>query len=279
MKKWILGLSFLGLAACGEGKGTITFTTYGEDYIEKEIPAATGNEAGFVDGWTVKYSKFLVTLGELKVSTHEETAAEQRQAKVFDVHKPGPVVVETFTDLPAKDWDHVEYAIAPQQDAVAGNADAQDVAMMKAQGYSVFVEGTATKGAVTKRFAWGFATNTAYEHCEAPDLGEGVTVPDGGEETVDLTIHGDHLFFDDLQSPDAKMRFDALAAADKLGITGADGEILLEELAAVDLTELPSGQYGTGGAGNVRNLRDFVTALVRTVGHYRGEGECAPRSR
>ncbi|NMO20811.1 hypothetical protein HPC49_26535 [Pyxidicoccus fallax] len=279
MRKWMLGLSFLGLAACSEGTGTVTFTTYGEDYIEKEIPAAAGTEAGFVDGWTVRYSKFLVTLGEVKVYTHDETAAEQGPPKVFDVHKPGPVVVETFTNLPAQDWDHVSYAIAPAGNAVAGNADAQDVERMKAEGYSVYMEGTATKGSVTKRFEWGFTTNTLYEHCESPDLGEGVTVPKDGEETVELTIHGDHLFFDDLQSPDAKMRFDALAAADKLGIAGPDGVVTLEELAAVDLTELPQGQYGTGGAGGVRNLRDFVTALVRTAGHYRGEGECAPKVR
>jgi hypothetical protein len=279
MKNWMLGLSFLGLAACGEGKGTVTFTTYGEDYIEKQIPAATAGGAGFVDGWTVKYDKFLVMLGEVKVATHEETGAQQGQSKVFDLHKPGPVVVETFTDLAAKDWDHVSYAIAPWPEAVAGNADAQDVTMMKTGGYSVYVQGTATKGSVTKRFGWGFPTDTVYEHCENPDLGEGVTVPDGGEETVELTVHGDHLFFDDLQSPSAKMRFDALADADKLGIVGADGDITLEELQAVDLTELPSDRYGTGGVGGVRNLRDFVTALVRTVGHFRGEGECSPRAR
>jgi len=278
-KNWMLGLSFLGLAACGEGKGTVTFTTYGEDYIEREIPAATSGGAGFVDGWTVKYGKFLVMLGEVKVATHEKTAAQQGQYKVYDLHKPGPVVVETFKDLPAKDWDHVSYAIAPWPEAVAANASAQDVERMKREGFSLYVEGTATKGSVTKRFAWGFPTNTLYAHCEHPNLGAGVTVPDGSEASVELTLHGDHLFFDDLQSPDAKMRFDALAAADKRGIVGADGDISLEELAAVDLTELPLGQYGTGGAGNVRNLRDFVTALVRTVGHFRGEGECSPTSR
>lgn len=274
MRKWIAGLSLLGLTACGEGSGTVTFTTYGEDFIERELPASA-----FADGWTVRYSKFLVMLGEVKVESHDEVAATQATAKVFDVHKPGPVVVETFTELPAKEWDHVSYAIAPWPHAEAANADAPDVARMKAEGYSVYVEGTATKGSVTKRFNWGFATNTLYAHCASPDLGAGVTVPKDGEETVQLTMHGDHLFFDDLQSPEASMRFDAMAAADQLGIAGPDGEVSLEELAAVDLTELPAGQYGTGGVGNVRNLRDFVTALVRTVGHFRGEGECSPQSR
>ncbi|NTX10677.1 hypothetical protein HUA74_35685 [Myxococcus sp. CA051A] len=279
MKNWMLGLSCLGLVACSDGTGNVTFTTYGEDYIEKEIPAAVGEEAGFVDGWTVRFSKFVVVLSEVKVKTQDDVAAQQTQARVFDVHKPGPVVVESFKDLDAREWDDISYAIAPVASAVAGNADAQDVERMKTEGLSLLVVGTATKGGVTKQFDWGFKTNTLYERCESPELGAGVTVPKDGEETVQLTIHGDHLFFDDLQSPDAKMRFDAMAAADRLGIAGPDGVVTLEELATVDLTELPAEQYGTGGAGNVRNLRDFVTALVRTAGHFRGEGECSPKAR
>jgi len=279
MKNWMLGLSCLGLVACSDGTGNVTFTTYGEDFIEKEIPAAVGDEAGFVDGWTVRFEKFVVVLSEVKVETRDEVGAQQTQARVFDVHKPGPVVVESFKDLDAKEWDEISYAIAPVATAVTGNADAADVERMKTEGLSVLVVGKATKGGVTKEFDWGFKTNTLYERCESPELGAGVTVPKDGEETVQLTIHGDHLFFDDLQSPEAKMRFDAMAAADKLGIAGADGVVTLEELAAVDLTELPAEQYGTGGAGNVRNLRDFVTALVRTAGHFRGEGECSPKAR
>ncbi|SEM20669.1 hypothetical protein SAMN05444354_1136 [Stigmatella aurantiaca] len=275
MKKWMLGAVVLGLTACGDGSGDVVFTAYGEDYIEKEIPASA-----FEDGWTVKFSKFLVTLGELKVGDGKsEVAASSSKARVYDVHRPGPVEVERFTGLSAQDWTEVSYAIAPSTDAAAGNATAEDLALLKAGGYAVYVDGTAEKGGDRKHFAWGFTQNTLYEHCESTDKGEGLTVPDGGEETVQLTVHGDHLFFDDLQSPDAKMRFDALAAADvEGGLNGPNGEITMEELAQVDLTSLPPGTYGTGGAGNVRNLRDFVNALVRTLGHYQGEGECAPRA-
>ncbi|NRD47919.1 hypothetical protein [Corallococcus exiguus] len=274
-KHWLMGVSCLALVACSSGQGNVTFTAYGEDFIEKEIPASA-----FEDGWTVKYTRFLVKLSEVKVANHEgETAAEQTAAKVYDVHRPGPVDVAKFSDLAAEEWDEVSYAIAPVTNATAGNADAEDVTRMNTEGWSVYVEGTATKGAATKSFHWGFATNTLYEHCENEDISNGVTVPKGSTETVQLTIHGDHLFFDDLQSPDAKMRFDAIAAADSTGIVGPDGEITLDELGLVNLTSLPSDQYGTGGAGSVRTLRDFVTALVRTVGHYRGEGECSPRVR
>ncbi|RKG76722.1 hypothetical protein [Corallococcus terminator] len=275
MKQWLMGVSCLGLMACSSGQGNVAFTAYGEDFIEKEIPASA-----FEDGWTVRYTKFLVKLGELKVANQEgEVAAEQAPAKVYDVHRPGPVSVAAFNDLASEEWDAVSYAIAPATDATAGNADAEDVTRMNTEGWSVYVEGTATKGAASKRFRWGFPTNTLYERCENEDIGSGVTVPKGGTETVQLTIHGDHLFFDDLQSPDAKMRFDAIAAADSTGVVGPDGEVTLDELGLVDLTTLPTNQYGTGGAGSVRTLRDFVTALVRTVGHYRGEGECSPRVR
>jgi hypothetical protein len=34
------------------------------------------------------------------------------------------------------------------------------------------------------------------------------------------------------------------------------------------------GTYSAGDVPNVNNLRDFVTSLSRTIGHYRGEGEC-----
>ena len=51
MKKWLMGLSCVGLVACSDGTGTVTFTTYGEDFIEKEIPASA-----FADGWNVRYT-------------------------------------------------------------------------------------------------------------------------------------------------------------------------------------------------------------------------------
>jgi hypothetical protein len=146
---------------------------------------------------------------------------------------------------------------------------------MKQAGLSLFVEGVATKGATTKRFAWGFSTNTLYDECRNDDFGEGATVPTGGQEVVQLTIHGDHLWYDDLESPNAKLRFEAIANADG----NQDGQVTLEELAAMPLTSLPLGQYGTGSAGHVKTLKDFVSSLGRTVGHFRGEGACVSKAR
>ena len=97
-------------------------------------------------------------------------------------------------------------------------------------------------------------------------------LPVGGTDVSELTTHGDHFFYDRLKaSPDpaiaTSLRFEALAAAD----TNADGEVTLEELdaAPIDVTTYdPSGFDAT-------TLGAFVKQLVRTVGHFRGEGECA----
>ena len=48
--------------SAGDGIGTAAFTTYGEDYIEQEIPAAD-----IEDGWSVKYERFLITISDVSV--------------------------------------------------------------------------------------------------------------------------------------------------------------------------------------------------------------------
>ena len=66
----IVALSALAAVACSDassdgadGKGTVTFTTWGEEYIEQEIPASE-----IEDGYTVKYTKFLVALTDIAVA-------------------------------------------------------------------------------------------------------------------------------------------------------------------------------------------------------------------
>lgn len=264
-------VGLLTLSACGsEGSGTLQVTTWGEDYIETEIPAASGGGDGFVDGWTVRYDKFLVTFGDLQVADRDGNLGTTLPAqRVFDLHAKGPHAVHQAT-LEARRWDRVGISVLGAVQASAGNASAADVKLMNDKGTSVYVEGAATKGAQTVTFAWGFTTATSYGECREETSGEGVAVPTGGTATIQFTIHGDHFFYDDLQSQDPSLRFEAIAAAD----ANADGHVTLDELAQVDLTSLPLGQYGTGGDGSVTNLAGFLAALSRTLVHYQGEGHC-----
>lgn len=264
MKKLMLVLLSV-LSSCG-GMGKLSLTTWGEDYIEQEIPSTQ-----FEDGYTVKYTKFLVVVNEFALATKTGTVGpKQAKPVLVDVHKAGPVELELFSEVPAEKWDAVSWAIMPSADAVViGSIDATDVSRMKTEGYSIWVEGTVSKGLISKRFAWGFKLNTRYSACSNEE-GEGVTVVTGSTAVVELTIHGDHFWYDDLQSAKGKLRGQAIVEAD----ANLDGTVTQAELDAVSLTTLPVGQYGTGGASQVKTLGDFVTSLGRTVGHFRGEGEC-----
>lgn len=263
----------LALGACSDGAeggvGTLTLTTWGEDYIEKEIPASEVE-----GGASITFSKFLMTLSELRVADGGGAlGGEVSEQKVFDLVPAGPHELAVFADIGAKRWDAISVRVAPASGAVAGNAGAADVQLMNQQGLSLYVEGQirpATGNPLS--FAWGFDTATRYESCEDADGKLGVVVPTGGSATAQLTMHGDHFFYDSLQG-DAKLRVEALIAAD----ADQNGDISLAELAAVDLTTLPPDQYDTAGDGSVKTLADFIRALTRTVVHYQGEGHCASR--
>lgn len=280
--RWLLVLGMTAgsalLAGCGDdgGTGTAVFNTWGEDYIEVELPADK-----LEDGWRITYQRFLVVIGRITVAdTAGETAASSNKMYLFNHVVPGVKPIEEFKDLEAKAWDEVSYEISPAPadvilDASANEADKQ---LMVDNGYADYIEATATKGDQTIKMNWGLSLNTRYITCAGPKEGKetaGAIVTNGGVDTMELTIHGDHYFFDDLQAANAKNRFDAIAAAD----ANMDGEVTLEELDQVDLTQLPDGQYGTGAAGNINTLGDYVGALSRTIGHFRGEGECFAQPR
>ena len=74
MKKLIVLSLMAAVSACG-GVGTVSLTTWGEEYIEQEIPAAE-----FEDGHTVKFTKFLVVVNEFQLATKTGTSGP-KQAK------------------------------------------------------------------------------------------------------------------------------------------------------------------------------------------------------
>ena len=271
------------LTACGGGgEGTASFTTWGEEYIEEQIPVDTLGQTGFVDGWTLKYQKFLVTFRNIQVADRNgKVGGVAAGSFLVDNVRPGRKPLVAFPKLEAKEWSAVGYQISPAAaDTLLVAADQTDKDMMVANGYSVFVQGSAFKTdaagvRVEKTFKWGFKTATQYRACkQAPESGrelEGIVVTNGGNDVSELTTHGDHFFYDRLRASDnpamvTSLRFDEKANAD----VNLDGEITMAEMVA---TPLDVRSYDPSGF-EVATLGDFVTALVRTVGHFRGEGEC-----
>jgi hypothetical protein len=229
---------------------------------------------GFVDGWSVRFTKFLVSVGQVSVNSTGGTASTLPPLRVYNLHgTSGPVRIGSLTNVPARRQDLVGYRIAPPTaDSTPGNsgATASDITAMRTGGFSLWVEGTATKAgrATPITFRWTFGNTIDYTRCELEGA-FGVAVPTSGTADVQLTIHGDHFFYDRI-GEGAQLRFEDIAAADR----NMDNMVTLEELAMVDLTTLPRDRYDPSGAPNVNTLRDFMGVLSTTVGHYNGEGEC-----
>lgn len=265
-----------GSDSAGTSPGTVSLSIWGEDYIADRIPPLMGTTVGFEGGWTLRYSRFLVNVGDFTVAASDGTAGGAlAPMRVYDLKTTtAPFAIGRIAGVPSRRMDRVLYRVGPATAAsTAGNATAGDLTLMQTGGYSVYVEGEGSRMGAAVRFRWGFTSNVRYESCTAPDRSAGLAIPSGGNVDAQITIHGDHFFYDDLQSDTARLRFDAIAAAD----ADHDGAVTLEELARVDLTTLPSSQYGGGDMGRVRTLRDFITTIAATIGHFDGEGHCQER--
>lgn len=270
----------LSLASCGDdtsaGQGSVSFSTWGEPFIEQGLPASE-----FADGYEVEFDRFLVSIGNIEVADAEGNVAARHEGFFLVNHvEPGVKDLVSFEGLEAGAYERVSFETSPaprSATTLVGGVSEADAELMASGGYHVYAEGTLTGGGSSKRFAWGFGVPTKLDECEAELDGKrqrGALVPAGGSDSIELTIHGDHFFYDDLQASDAVLRGEALAQAD----ADDDGMITLEELAAVRLVDLPAEQYGVGGVSSVDDLGAFVRFLSRTLGHFRGEGECFVRN-
>ena len=224
------------LVACG-GTGDWTATTWGEEYIEEGIPAEE-----FEDGCSATFSTFEVEVTEAVLLDGNGDVAADAGPGRYDVTDPGPQTMGTAA-AKATFYDSARFVIAP------------------ASGDAVHAIGEVTCGGETKSFDWSFDTSTTYL-CEPEDL----TLAAGGSATTELTVHGDHFFYDGLEE-DAVVRGQAIVDAD----ADSDGEVTLAELGAIDIASLG---YNVGPYSDVATLADFVTFLTRTLGHVDGEGHC-----
>ncbi len=259
----------LTLFGCEGPIAVLKVQVSGQDAVENGL-AATKVE----DGWAIKFTKFLVViLDTALVDDKGVVGTQQNGAKAFDLTKKGPA--DVFASSPqAKNYPVVRYAIAPDTAPEGVNIEPSDLSLLRSRAASLIVVGTGQKGGVTKTFEWTFQNATLFDTCKRADGTAGLTLTAGKETVAQLTLHADRLFRDQLTGA-AVLRFEAIAAADG----NADNKVTLDELNVVQLSSLPSGQYGTGGSTTIRSLKDFVVLNMRGMGHFEGDGECSGRAR
>lgn len=265
---------------CGSSsdRGTVTVLMQAEDTITEGLSPGTGRER-IVDGWEVRFDKYLLAIGNVKLgrdATHIEVTDSTKV--VYDLVQipQGDWIFAELTDLEAKRYDFFGYeTVAASQAQRHSSVSAADYEAMVDRDATYLIEGTLIKADEQVTFRFVVPNETAYGPCSANGV-PGLAVTGNGAVAVGLTIHGDHLFFDSFDSHDVQRRAQWIADAD----LDEDGHVDEEELKAIQgpaLSELlPSELYALGGwsAFPIESAYDFLRAQLHTQGHYQGEGEC-----
>ncbi|GMU07204.1 hypothetical protein [Corallococcus caeni] len=285
--KWIRGLlvGALGLGACGCGdavaRGDVRVTLSGGDGTQRGYA-----DHLFQDGWSVQFTKYLVSLGDFTLTSAAGDARTASEHVLVDVQK-GDVPLTGLTGLEAGRYGVSFRVSPPEARTVAGaSVSADDLAMMRERGFSYFVEGRAqnrdpTLGLYT--FRMGFPVNARMVDCiNGVDGTQGLVVPEGSVAEAEVTIHAEHMFYDRLGTHrGVQLRFEAIAAT-----ADANHAITPEGLASqelLDLRGLDGGELRDAqgqpvvyqpGAHALRTLQEFVTQSIVDQAHLNGGGVC-----
>lgn len=257
--------------------------------------ASQSTQTATEDGWQISFRRALITLGRASLDGDGCNAySEARYSRVLSLI--GAPAEEKISESFA--LGHCDFGfsvINAESDSLLGSgATADDVSFLRtlgndkyagSSGISFYVEGEATRGDQHETFAWKFRGRMRSSECAQTLDGvpvRGLDLAQDGATSVDVRVAPELLFSDNLDAGKAKLRFDAIAAADTL--TGDnDGEVTLDELGQVpfaDVTSADSYAPGEPGGLTFTTLEDFVyLGVAPTVVRYRGSGKCQQQLR
>jgi hypothetical protein len=307
----------VALSACGgDDSGSLSVLIEAEDTIQEGIEADDGSEAdeSIRDGWSASFDKYVLAVGDvdLELSTERGRTAEAKAVFAVDLTKipPAGLSLWTLQNLDAGRWEF-HYSLGGAADGAERHESVTqaDFDAMQSSDLTYLIHGSLTKtdgrscppasfadppaGATSLgtnaggdecyanpvvSFAFGVSSETLLGPCELDGV-SGVSVPAGGTQTVAITIHGDHLFFNGFPTGDegGTVRLAQWLADCDLNL---DGEVTREELEQLRPSDLPEmdGRYQFGAspieALETQSLWIYVTAQLKTQGHLQGEGEC-----
>lgn len=253
-------------AGCGgtTSSGPIEVGITGEDEVREGLPfTATPrpDELVFVDGWSVKFDRWLTVVGSVRLDQPGRDPAQQQIVGSSVARKDGPWVVNlTKADsIPLTRFERaddgssfdtkVRYAFSfdlspARSGATKVNLDAADepaLAEMIQRGYSNYAEITATHAAyvagddpvfqrypTTLKFTLGWGGDVSYINCENPDNGgeaqasRGVQPRQDGARSATIHMHVEHPFWEALNTENPPLRLDPIAARAATQLTGMD---------------------------------------------------------
>lgn len=268
----------------GSGDGNLSVLIQAEESIPDGLEAGDGEE-NIRDGFDISYSRYIVTLGNVAMS----------QLDGGDFQSSAVVVVVDLTSLPSTlpeltAFDGIptgQYSSfgfeTPPADAEVVNLNSVDEAAIEAMianGWSYIIEGTITQvsDGASKSFLISADVPSVYSDCAVEGLAPGVNV--SSNSSVDITLHGDHLFFNGFPEEEGNV---VRLAQWLWDIEDVDSDDVLTQAdfeAATDIATLypspPAGVYElTGGPITpITSAWDFIRAQLGTQGHIFGEGEC-----
>lgn len=293
------------------GSGNLSVLLEAEDTILEGLDPGMEGES-IKDGWQIRFDQYVVVIGDVDVhlSTDEGVAAEAADLYAVDLAKIAAAGLPLWelSNLQSGEWEF-RYSTGGAGDGASRHDSVPQAdfdALTDADG-TYLIAGSMTKpdglscppaslamppgGAVPNgdngggddcydaaeiTFRWLAPAETVFGPCEIDEV-PGFSVTADATTSVALTIHGDHVFFNGFPEggEGGVMRLAQWLADSDLNLDGEVTQAELEAIAPADLHEIDD-RYQLGGSPitPLDNMWTYLSAQLKTQGHFQGEGEC-----
>jgi hypothetical protein len=219
--------------------GALNVVVHGDQAAAEGIPQSS-------DGWSIRYERFLVTLGRTWASGDEcSVYSDADYDRVVDAQRVEP---QKLSLLYALGRCGLAFAVSQpgENSIVTPGVTEHDWALLReidesGNASAMWVEGVASMGVLEKRFARPYRRYVGY-YCaeEQPGGDERFWLREDQELTAAIVLRGEALFELDPVSAPGTLRFGPFAEADDV-YGDADGEITIEELGRAPTAPLEEG--------------------------------------
>ncbi|MGF1568888.1 MAG: DUF4382 domain-containing protein [Nodosilinea sp.] len=239
--------------AAETGQGTLLIRANGEDFVRQGFTSK--------DGWEIAFDHVFVSLDQV-TAFQTDPPFDPEAGTPLEAKAEAQVEGAQVIDLAEGD-DAADPVLVAELDAPAGHFNALTWQMVPAsegpsEGYSIWMQGTATKDGQTLPFTLKVSEELAFSCGEfVGDERKGI-LKDGDTADLEATFHFDHLFGDGSAPADDGINTGALGF-DPLAALAANGEVNVDS--ATLEQQLSEADYAT--------FREILPSL----GHV-GEGHC-----